>query len=80
MLIKQIFIGLLSFSRSLATRCFSLNNESCMIRPTLIDLNFTELNYHPFMTSLDKCNGSLQCSTNLPKKIYVLRETKDINS
>ena len=51
-----------------------------MIRPTLIDLNFTELNYHPFMTSLDKCNGSLQCSTNLPKKIYVLRETKDINS
>ena len=31
--------------------------------PTLIDLNFTERNYHPSMTSLYKCDGSLQCYT-----------------
>ena len=29
----------LSFSESLATKCVSLNNEPCMARPTLIDLN-----------------------------------------
>ena len=36
-LIKQVFIALLSFSRSLTTKCMFLNNESCMIIPTIID-------------------------------------------
>ena len=54
-LIKQVFIALLSFSGSLTTKCVSLNNEPCMIRPTLIDLNPVELNYYPFLISLDKC-------------------------
>ena len=54
-LIKQVFIALLSFSGSLTTTSVSLNNEPCMIRPTLIDLNPVELNYYPFMISLDKC-------------------------
>ena len=43
-LIKQVFIALLSFSKSLATKSVSLNNEPCMIRPFLIDLNPAELN------------------------------------
>ena len=38
-LIKQVFIALLNFSRSLVTKCVPLNNELCMIRPTLTDLN-----------------------------------------
>ena len=42
-LIKQVFIGFFSFSRFLATKCMSLNNEPCMIRPTLIDLNPVDL-------------------------------------
>ena len=32
----------------------SLNNELCLVRPNLIDLNPFENNYHPFMISLDK--------------------------
>ena len=47
-----------------------------MVRPTLIDLNPTELKYYPFMTSLDKCNGS--CNDSSPK-ICVPQKTKDIN-
>ena len=58
-LIKQVFILLLSFSKSLATKCLSLNDEPCMVRPTLIDLNHVELKYYPFMISLDKRNGKL---------------------
>ena len=54
-LIKQVFIALLSFSKSLAIKCMSLNNKTCMIRVTLINLNSVELNYYPFATSLDKC-------------------------
>ena len=46
----------------------SLNNEPCMIRPTLIDLNAIELNYFPFMISLDKCKGSCNAVDDLLQK------------
>ena len=57
-LIKQVFIALLSFSSSLATKFVSLNDETCVLRPTLIDLSPVEVKYYPFMISSDKCNGS----------------------
>ena len=50
-LVKQVFIVLLSFSSSLRrvakvqTKCLPLNDESCMVRSTLIDLNPVELNH-----------------------------------
>ena len=34
---RQVVIMLLRFSRFLATRCGSLNDEPCMIRPTPLD-------------------------------------------
>ena len=55
--LKQIFIVLLSFSEYLATKCLLLNDESCMVRPTPIDMNPLELKYYPFMISLNKCIG-----------------------
>ena len=48
-LIKQMFIVLLSFSSSLASKCLSLNDEPSVIRPTLIDLNPVEHKYYTFM-------------------------------
>ena len=36
----------------------ALNNALCTIKPTLIDSNHAELNYHPLMISLDKYSGS----------------------
>ena len=74
-----MFIALLSFSGSLATKCVSLNNVPCMIMPTLIDLNPVKLNYHPFMISLDKCSGSCSSVDDLSTKKCVLNKTKDIN-
>ena len=65
-LIKEVLIALLSFSSSLATKCISLNDELCMIRPTLIDLNPVELKYYPFMISVDKYSGS--CNILSPKR------------
>ena len=44
--IKKMFIGLLSFGSSLATKCVSINNEPCMIRSALIDWNPVELDYY----------------------------------
>ena len=74
--IKQVFIVLLDFSSSLATKCLSFNDEPCMVRPTVVDLNPVELKYYLFMISLDKCNGS--CNA-LSPKICVPKKTKDTN-
>ena len=41
-LIKQVFTVLLSFSETLAhdwTKCMILNDEPCIVRPTIIDLD-----------------------------------------
>ena len=72
----SLFVVLLSFSESLATKCLFLNVEPQMVRPTIIDMNPLELKYYPFMVSLNKCTGS--CNV-LSPKISVHKETKDIN-
>ena len=64
-LIKQVFIVLLSFSSSLATKYVSLIDEPCMVRPALIDLNPFELKHYPFIINLRKCNGN--CNFLSPK-------------
>ena len=53
-----------------------LNDEPCMVRPSLIDLNPVELKYYPFMISLDKYHGSFIA---LFPKICVSKKTKEIN-
>ena len=47
-----------------------------MVRPTLLDMIPNELKYYPFMISLNKCAVSWNVSF---PKIYVPKETKDIN-
>ena len=38
--------------------CISLDNQPCLARPTLVELNFDKLRCHPFINNLDKCPGS----------------------
>ena len=58
--------------------CMSLNNEPCMIRPTVIDLNPFELNYYQFMIILDKSNESCYAVDDLSTKKCVTSQTKDV--
>ena len=74
--IKNVFIVLLSFIESLATKHLPLNNEPCMVRSSLIDLNPVALKSYLFVISLDKSNGS--CNF-LSPNICVPKKTKDIN-
>ena len=69
----------MSFSGSLTAKCVPLNNQPCMIRPTLTDLNPVELNYYPFMISLDKFNEKCNAADDSFTKICVPSETIDIN-
>ena len=57
------------------TKCLLLNDEPCMIRPTLIDMNPVERKYYPFVIIIDICTGS--CNV-LSPKICVSKETKGI--
>ena len=64
-LIKQVFIVLLNFIESLArdqTKCLILNDEPCMVKPTLINLNPVELKYYLFIISLDKYSEKVAMS------------------
>ena len=72
-----MFIWILSFKGSLAsmanasnfTTGTSLNNQSYIARPSLINLNPDEFNeglhYFPFMFNLDRCNRSCNTLDNL---------------
>ena len=73
---SSLFIVLLSFSSSLETKCLFLNDEICLVRPTVIDLNPVESKYYPIMITLNKCTGSCKV---LSPKICVPKETKDMN-
>ena len=70
----SLFIVLLTFNKSLATKCLFLNDEPCMVRPTLIDMNPAELKYYPFMINLNKCTRS--CNVLSPKIVCSRRKKK----
>ena len=57
----SLFIVLLCFSSSLATKYLFLDDQTCKARPTLINLNPVELKYYLLMISLNKCTGSFMC-------------------
>ena len=64
-LLKQMLIVLFSFTSSLArvaivrTKCLSLNDNLCLVRSSLIDLNHAELKYYPFMINLGKSSEAV---------------------
>ena len=55
----------------------SFNNERCKTRLFLIVLNLVELNYCPFMITLDKCNGNYNNFKDISDKICV-PNTEDV--
>ena len=76
---EQVFILLVSFSTSLArsqTKCLFLNDEPCMVKPTLIEMNLVEPKNDPIIISLNKCTGN--CNV-LSSKICVQKQAKAIN-
>ena len=81
--IKQTFIVLLlvllGFDGLLATKYIYTNNQSCMIKTTLFDLNPDKLHDYPFIHSLDRCDGNCNSAEDpfgrvcVPHKIEYIR-------
>ena len=76
---EKIFIGLLSFSGSLATKCMSLNNGQFKTRAFLVDLNPIELKYYPCIIPLDKCNPNCNTLGEISGRICTPNKTEDVN-
>ena len=52
-----LVLVLLRFGGSLTAKCASKNNQPCIVRPTLLNLDPDELCYDPCVISLDSCCG-----------------------
>ena len=85
--VLTLFIGILSFSRSLASavkvpgrkKRRSLNNEPYLARPTLIELRSNEISYYSFMVSVDRCDECCKALDGLSSRICVPNKTEDVN-
>ena len=84
-LVKRIFMGL-SISivnASNHTKCVSLSNQKCKIKPSLINLHpneySQEFHYHPFLVKLDRCIGSCNTTNDLSNKVCISNKTEDLN-
>ena len=62
-----LFTVSLGFRKSLVTKFLLLNDEPCMVRPTLIDMNPKELKSYQFKISLNTCARS--CFVFIPKNM-----------
>ena len=86
-----MFNGLLSSSGSLAsmanvstfTKCIFVNNQPCMTRPALIDLNLDEYNqgshYYLFIVNLDRYNRSCNTLDDQSGRLCVPKKKEDVN-
>ena len=63
------------------TRFMSLNNQSCMTRPTLIspDKYNQGLCFYSFMVSLDRCNEICNPFNDPSGRTCIPNETQDVN-
>ena len=78
--IKYVFAVILSFRRPLAALKLlhvSLDNQQCMIIPTLIDLNPDDLRHSPFMATLERCDGSCEIDEYLKNYAYIKNVIND---
>ena len=84
-IVKKMFIVLLTdiVNSSYHTKCVSLSNQKCEIRPTFINLHSNEysqeFHYYPFEVKLDRYIGSCNTLNDLSNEVCVPNKTEDLN-
>ena len=80
--LKSLFIVILDSGRSLTSRnikCISLNNEPCLAKPKVINLNPDELHYSTFMIDLNKCGKNCNTLDYAPNRLCVTNTREDVD-
>ena len=74
-----MFIGWLSFSGSLVTKCMPLNNKQHKSMNFLFNLNPVKHKYSSSIITLDKCNGSCSTLTEISDRICVPNKIQNLS-
>ena len=81
--IKKIFLTGSAFLSSLISTtllsCISTNNETCKVRPEVVNVNSNEPVFSPFCIKTSKCSGSSNNINDRYAKICVPDAVKDLN-
>ena len=82
---KNIFSGLLAsvVNTSDHTKCVSLSNWKCEIKPTVVIYHSNEYNpelcYYSFAVNLDRCVRSCNSLNDLSNEVCIPNKTEDLN-
>ena len=81
--IKNIFLTGLAFLSSLVSTtplsCITVNNQTCKVRPEIININSNGLVFYPFSIKTNKCSGSCNNIKDPYAKLCVPDAIKDLN-
>ena len=80
--IKKVFVlGLTVLSSSIigALNCVSKNNQKCVVRPKMVDINSNSPMFYPFSIKVNKCSGNDNSINDPYAKICVPDTVKDLN-
>ena len=78
----MFFTGSLFLSSLVSTvplSCISMNNQACIVRPEIVNVNSNEAAFYPFSIKTSKCNGSCNNINDPYAKICVPDVVKDLN-
>ena len=59
--------------------CISVNNQTCKVRPEIVNINSNEPVFYPFSIKTSKCSGSCNSINDPHAKICVSDVVKDLN-
>ena len=74
--VLKLFVIMLPIAVTQAIKCESLDNQPCLARETIVNINSNEPRYYPFAIKLNKCTGSCDTLDSPLAKICKANETK----
>ena len=82
---KQVFVTAIMFfgchisSVKCSSKCVSMNNQECKIRPEIININSNEPLFYPYGIKVNKCSGCCNNINDPHSKLCVPDFVKNIN-
>ena len=81
--IKQIFVSTLMSFSSLSNvnplKCVSMSNQTCKVRPEIININSNNPIFYPFSIKANKCSGNCNNISDPYARIFIPDTVKNLN-
>ena len=77
---KVLALGLTVLSKfTNALTCVSMNNQACIVRPEIIDINSNNPIFYPFSVKINRCSGNCNNINDPYARICVSDTVKNLN-